>query len=239
MAESSTYRMRVKENVRMTDPACQDEVVQLTLETKTCDAVNPFQAGQYVRIAIPGLQDPAPGYFAIASAPGESTVYEFFIKNAGPLSRYLCGIQHGAELEIEGPMGKSFNLEAYKGSDVYLIGVGTGIAPLRSVWRHLIQHRSDYGRIRIYAGFLTSLHQLLTNELDDLAKHDIEVSTTLEMGHDSWDGPIGYVQHALESDAPNADNAVACLAGMSVMVDACTETLQHLGFNDSRILLNY
>ncbi|MBL4775907.1 MAG: hydrogenase [Mariprofundus sp.] len=231
--------MRVKENVRMTDRDCQDEVVHLTLESKQRDAVQAFQAGQYVRIAIPGLQEPAPGYFAIASSPGDNSVYEFFVKNAGPLSQYLCSIQNGAELDIEGPMGKSFDLTPYKGSDVYLIGVGTGIAPLRSVWRHLIQHRADYGRIRIYAGFLTSLHQLLTDELDELAKHDIEVSTTLEMGHDSWDGPIGYVQHALESDAPNADNAVACLAGMSVMVDACTETLQHLGFNDDHILLNY
>jgi len=26
---------------------------------------------------------------------------------------------------------------------------------------------------------------------------------------------------------------------MSVMVDACTDTLQNLGFNESRILLNY
>lgn len=239
MPESSTYRMRVKENVRMTDPACQDEVVQLTLENKVRNAVNIFQAGQYVRIAIPGLQEPAPGYFAIASCPEDSSAYEFFIKNAGPLSQYLCSIPNGAELDIEGPMGKGFDLEAHKGKDVYLIGVGTGIAPLRSVWRHLIQHRTDYGRIHIYAGFLTSLHQLLTDELEELGNHDIEVSTSLEMGHDNWDGPIGYVQQALESDAPSSENAVACLAGMSVMVDACTETLQNLGFDESRILLNY
>jgi len=237
--ESYTYRMRVKENVRMTDPTCQDEVVQLTLETKNRSAVRSFQAGQYVRIAIPGLQEPTPGYFAIASSPEDSDTYEFFIKNAGALSQYLCGLPDGSELDVEGPMGKGFDLEAHKGNDVYLIGVGTGIAPLRSVWRHIIHHRADYGQVHIYAGFLTSLHQLLTDELEDLGNHDIEVSITLEMGHDNWDGPIGYVQHALESDAPNSKNAIACLAGMSVMVDACTETLQNLGFNESRILLNY
>jgi len=47
------------------------------------------------------------------------------------------------------------------------------------------------------------------------------------------------VQHAIEADAPDGSNAVACLAGMSAMVDACTKTLQNLGFNESRILLNY
>ncbi|MDQ6999085.1 MAG: FAD-binding oxidoreductase [Mariprofundus sp.] len=239
MPESYTYRMRVKENVRVTDPACQDEVVQLTLEANNCSAVTSFQTGQYIRIAIPGLQEPSPGYFAIASSPEDTDVYEFFIKKSGALSQYLCALPEGSELDIEGPMGKGFDLETHKGSDVYLIGVGTGIAPLRSVWRHIIHHRTDYGRVHIYAGFLTSLHQLLTDELENLSNHDIEVSITLEMGNDNWDGPIGYVQHALESDAPESKHAIACLAGMSVMVDACTETLQNLGFDESRILLNY
>jgi len=82
------------------------------------------------------------------------------------------------------------------------------------------------------------MHCLLTDELEHLAEHNIEVSITLEKGHESWDGPIGYVQQALKLDAPDGSNAVACVAGMSAMVDACTETLQNLGFNDSRILLN-
>jgi len=136
-------------------------------------------------------------------------------------------------------MGKGFGLDKFKGADVYLIGVGTGIAPLRSVWRHIIAHREQFGRVAIYAGFMTPLHRLLTDELETLSEHHIEVSISLEMGHESWDGPIGYVQHAIEADAPDGSNGVACLAGMSAMVDACTETLQNLGFNESRILLNY
>jgi len=231
--------MRVKENIRMIDPACQDTVMQLSLASMDGAPVPPFTAGQFVRLAIPGVKEPAAGYFAIASGPDERLSYEFYIKNAGPLSAYLCAMETGAELEVEGPMGKGFNLDAHKGCDVYLVGVGTGIAPLRSLWNHIIEHRSDYGKVVIYAGFLSTLHQMLTDELEELAEHDIEVSITLESGHDNWDGPIGYVQHALEADAPDGRNAVACLAGMSAMVDACTETLHHFGFDDSRILLNY
>lgn len=229
--------MRVKENLRLTAPACEDVVVQLTLEPLN-GSLKPFIAGQFVRIGIPGVRVPAPGFFPVATSPAELDGFELFIKDAGPLSHYLCGVEAGAELEIEGPMGKGFDLTPYKGCDVYLIGVGTGIAPLRSVWRQIIARREDYGHVAIYAGFLTSMHCLLTDELDELAAGRIEVSITLETGHQNWDGPIGYVQHALESDAPGGSNAVACLAGMSAMVDACTETLQNLGFDDSRILLN-
>jgi len=235
---SSTYRMRVKENIRMTGPDCRDTVVKLTLEPVNM-TLKSFLPGQFVLIGLPGLDDPAPGYFAIASTPDAPKVFEFFIKDAGPLSSYLCNIEKGAQLEVEGPMGKGFDLTPFKGDDVYLIGVGTGIAPLHSVCLDIVHHRKDYGRVVIYAGFLTELHQLLTDELDELAKHDIELSISLEMGHESWDGPIGYVQHALESDGLDGKHAVACLAGMSAMVDACTQTLQNLGFDDNRILLNH
>lgn len=239
MHNSSAYRMRVKENIRMIDPACHETVMQLTLESPDGEPVRSFTAGQYVRLAIPGVKEPAAGYFAIASGPESLSSYEFYIKNAGPLSAYLCDMQPGEELEVEGPMGKGFDLDAHKGCDVYLIGVGTGIAPLRSLWSHIISHRTDFGKVAIYAGFRTSMHQMLTDELAELGSHDIEVSITLEAGHDSWDGPIGYVQYALEADAPDGSHAVACLAGMSVMVDACTETLHHFGFDDRSILLNY
>ena len=239
MQKSSPYYMRVKENRRLTDPACTDVVVELTLEPEAGGALQPFLPGQFVRLGIPEVTDPAPAYFAIASSPEGAEAYELFVKCTGGIASYLCELKPGAQLEVEGPMGKAFDLTPFKGCDVYLIGVGTGIAPLRSVWGHIIRHRGDYGKVAIYAGFLTPLHHLLTDELDALAEHDIDVSVTLETAHENWNGPIGYVQDALMADAPSGRNAVACLAGMSTMVDACTETLHNLGFNDSRILLNF
>jgi len=235
---SSTYRMRVKENIRITASDCRDRVTKLTLEP-VLGRLASFIPGQFVSIGLPGVNDPAPGYFAMASAPHSPEYFEFFIKDAGALSAYLCDVEPGTQLEVEGPMGKGFDLAPFKGNDVYLIGVGTGIAPLHSICLDIVQHRADFGKVVIYGGFLTELHQLLTDELDELAQHDIEVSISLEMGHENWDGPIGYVQQALLDDGIDGTHAVACLAGMSAMVDACTETLQNLGFDDHRILLNH
>jgi NAD(P)H-flavin reductase len=70
-------------------------------------------------------------------------------------------------------------------------------------------------------------------------EHDIDVHTTLTHQHDGWNGPIGYVQHSLEELAPSAENTVVCLAGMTAMVEGCTEVLKKLGFNDGQILLNF
>jgi len=239
LQEFPPYRMRIGQSERLSDAACEHSVVRLTLEPEPGQALKPFVTGQFLRVGIPDVRQPAAAYFSIANAPEGAMHYELVVKQAGGIGSYLCDQGPGTELEVEGPMGKGFDLSPFIGSDVYLIGVGTGIAPLRSVWQNLIRHRGDYGKVTIYAGFLTPLHRLLTDELDSLAEHDIDVSVTVDSADDNWDGPIGYVQDALTNDHPDGNNAVACLAGMSAMVDACRKTLQNHGFDDSRILLNF
>lgn len=231
--------MRLIENTRITDTACEDVVVKLTLEPIDRGDVQPFTTGQFVVMGIPGVKDPAPAYFAVASSPAETNHYEFVIKRGSSMADYLSELTPGAEIEVEGPMGIGFDLEPFKGCNVILMGVGTGISPLRSVWRSIIENRDDYGKVTIYAGFLTPMHRLLTDELEALSGHHIEVKISLDRGDDDWNGPIGYVQDALLADHPNSENSVVCIAGMSTMVDACKETLQNLGFDDSRILLNF
>lgn len=231
--------MRLIENVRMTDPACEDVVVKLTLEPIDRGEVQPFTTGQFVVMGIPGVKDPAPAYFAVASSPAETDYYEVVIKQGSGMADYLSDLEPGAEVEVEGPMGKGFNLEPFKGSNVILMGVGTGISPLRSVWKTIIENRNEYGKVSIYAGFLTPLHSLLTDEMAALSEYNIDINISVATGSDDWNGAIGFVQDALLADQPNSKNSVVCLAGMSVMVDACKETLHNLGFDDSRILLNF
>jgi len=239
LQHSSPYVMHVKDSIRLSSPECDEVVVKLDLEPMQGYVLEPFVAGKVARLGLPGLKEPMPGYFAIASEPECTDYYEFVIKQRSGIANLLAQLEPGASVEVDGPMGKGFDLSPFQGCNVYLIGVGTGIAPLRSVWRDILSHRDDYGNIAIYAGFLTPCHRLLTDELESLAAHNIEVSVSVKTGSDTWEGPIGYVQDALKADAPAGKNSVACLAGMNSMVDACHETLQNLGFNDSQILLNY
>lgn len=231
--------MRVKALELLSSPECADNIVRLEIEPMKGKRVEPFTPGQIVRLGLPGLHDTHPGYFAIASEPARTDAFEFVIKHRPGIAALLSSLEPGASVEVEGPMGQGFDLSPYTGCNVYLIGVGTGVAPLRSVWRHLISHREQYGKVAIYCGFLTPCHRLLTDELDALSEHGIEVSVSVTSGNENWDGPIGYVQDALLHDAPNGENSVACLAGMNAMVDSCRETLHTLHFNDSHILLNF
>ena len=244
LSQSSTFSLRLQKNERLTDPSCDDDVVKLTFEALAHQRLPTFIAGQCVRMGLPSQPDLPASYFAFASSPHDvlphdTGKYEFVIKGVHPLSHALVKLKVGEEVEVEGPMGKGFDLSAHQGKNIILMGVGTGIAPLRSVWLDMIKHRENYASVAIYAGFLSAAHHLLTDELQSLAEHDIQVSISLATGHDDWHGPVGYVQHALQEDAPTPDNTVVCLAGMNVMVDACTETLLELGFNEQQILLNF
>ncbi|MDQ6967577.1 MAG: hydrogenase [Mariprofundaceae bacterium] len=239
MQQSSTYRMQLKERICLTDAACDEQIIKISIAPLPGESLQPLVSGQYVCMGIPQLKDPAPAYFAVASSPYDTDAYEFVIKCTSGMAEKLAELDLESQIEVEGPMGKGFDLSGFKGKDIILMGVGTGIAPLRSVWRTLIQERENYGKISIYAGFLSTFHRLLTDEMDELADHNIDVSISLTTGHEDWSGPVGYVQHALEDDEPSGENTVVCLAGMSAMVDACTETLHNLGFNDDHILRNF
>jgi len=230
--------MKVRAKERLTSPACEEEIIKLDLEPVSGSSFPPFICGQYVRLGLPGLKHPSANYFAIATEPEEPGHFEFFIKRQNGISRLLSDLDVGSTVEGEGPMGKGYDLNKLLHRNIYLIGVGTGISPLRSVWRSIIRRRHQFGEVCIYAGFLTPLHRLLTDEFDALDNHNIQVNVSVSFGKNEWDGPIGYVQEALQTDAPNGSGATACLAGMSTMVDACRETLQNLGFDDHYILLN-
>lgn len=239
MSHPSSFRLRLSKSELLTDPSCAEVVVKLTFKPLPHQSLSFFTAGQCVRMSLPSQPDLQASYFAIASSPYDNSSYEFVIKAVNALSQSLTDLVEGDEVEVEGPMGKGFDLAGYKGRNVILMGVGTGIAPLRSLWLALVRDRHEFGEISIYAGFLSAMHHLLTDELESLAEHDIKVSVSLATGHGDWNGPVGYVQHALAEDKPSPENTVVCLAGMSVMVDACTETLLEQGFEQEQILLNF
>ncbi len=239
MQHSSPFRMKLKARHRLTDPKCQDTVMQITLAPVAGESLRDFSHGQCMRIGIPRTRRPAPAYFAIASSPEEEDGYDFIVKQTGGMADYLCRMEKGGEVELDGPMGKGFDISRMRGRNVILVGVGTGIAPLRSVWRSIVRHRNDFGNVSIHAGFLTSLHCLMMEETDALHEHDIDVYTTLTHQDEGWNGPIGYVQKSLERVAPSPENAIVCLAGMTAMIEGCTEVLSGLGFDNDQILLNF
>ena len=66
------------------------------------------------------------------------------IRAVGAVSRALCLARPGDVVGVRGPYGTAFDVAGAAGLDVVVAAGGLGLAPLRTVVRRLIAHRSRY-----------------------------------------------------------------------------------------------
>ncbi|MBI1821281.1 MAG: hypothetical protein HY036_00365 [Nitrospirae bacterium] len=225
--------MRVKEII----PFYDGTLCHIRLEwVNASDRFN-FNTGQFVMLSLTHEEKGA--YFAIASAPEENESLDFLIKKTSGIGEKLLNRKVGDIVRLEGPLGKGFPIDQYKGKHLLLIGVGTGIAPLRSVYRSVILRRSDFRYVHLYYGVLTPAHFCHREEIRELRKKDIQVFLTVTTPDADWAGRTGFVQNHFAEAAPDPENSVALLAGMKEMIDQSREELLRIGFKPDQILINY
>ena len=92
-----------------------------------------FLPGQ---VAILKVKNEAPAYFAFASAP-EDRELEVLVKKKIGASNIIFDMREGETIELTGIAGHGFALDAQKGKDLVFVGMGTGVAPLRSALRQM------------------------------------------------------------------------------------------------------
>ena len=225
--------MRVKEII----PFYDGTICHLGLEWNNPSEAFNFITGQFVTLFLPGEEKGA--FFAIASAPEENGFLEFLVKKSAGIGEKLVGLKRGETLFLEGPMGKGFPIDQYKGKHLLLIGVGTGISPLRSVFRSITRRRSDFRYVHLYYGALTPSHFCYREEIRELRKKDIQVFLTVTTPDSEWAGRSGFVQSHFAEAIPDPDKCIALLVGMKEMVDQSRGELIRIGLKPEQILLNY
>src|SRR5713226_7241882 len=95
------------------------------------------------QVAILGVRDEQPAYFAFASAP-EDRELEILVKRAAGASGKIFDMKEGARLDLLGVTGHGFDLDRHRGDDLVLVAMGTGVAPLRSALRHALNRKADF-----------------------------------------------------------------------------------------------
>jgi NAD(P)H-flavin reductase len=195
-----------------------------------------FIPGQFLHLRAPSGDA---SYFAVASAPG-APYFDVLVKRAQGASRELFDLPVGSTVSVVGPQGKGFPLDAYEGFDVLLIGVGTGIAPLRSVVGWVLAHRKRFGRLTLLYGVLTPSHWCYRSDFGSWQAAGVHTRVTVTSTEGlAWNGPVGFVQALLAGAEIDPQRTVACLVGMKEMVNANTEILIQRGVPTDRILLNF
>jgi len=91
----------------------------------------------------------------------------------GVASNYLCDLRPDDLLEFAGPVGYPFVIPEDKTADILMLGMGTGIAPFRTLIRQIYEKIGGWkGRVRLFYGARSPLEMLYMNdENNDLASY--------------------------------------------------------------------
>jgi len=100
-----------------------------------------FATGQFVELTLPGVGE-AP--FTPSSSPTDSYKMELTIMKAGRVTGILHECEKGEKVSIRGPYGNGYPVDDFVGKEVYIIGGGVGLAPIRSLFLTLIERIGDF-----------------------------------------------------------------------------------------------
>lgn len=191
------------------------------------------------QVAILSVNEEEPAYFAFASAP-EDRDLEILVKRTIGASLVIFDMQPGDEIDLRGVAGHGFNLEQQRGRDLVFVAMGTGVAPLRSALRHVLNRQADFGKLVVLYGARTPEDFCYRNETQTWKDAGVELRQVISQpdGHE-WSGPTGYVQTLLDHVLPLLNSPVALVCGSREMILQTRDRLQQMGFAAERILTNY
>jgi NAD(P)H-flavin reductase len=195
-----------------------------------------FVPGQ---VAVLGVEGEEPAYFAFASAP-EDRELEVLVKQSVGASNRIFDMQEGERIDLLEVTGRGFDLEEQGGKDLVFVAMGTGVAPLRSALRHVLNRKKDFGELVVLYGARTPDYFCYRNETESWERAGVELRQVVSRpdGHD-WSGPTGYVQSLLDHVLPSLTSPVALICGSLAMMEQTRDRLRQMGFAPEAILTNY
>jgi NAD(P)H-flavin reductase len=136
--------------------------------------------------------------------------------------------------------GHGFDLDAQRGHDLVFVAMGTGVAPLRSALRHVLNRKDDFARLMVLYGARTPDDFCYRDETDYWEDAGVELRQVISRpGNHDWSGPTGYVQSLLDHVLPELKSPVALICGSREMIAQTRDRLQQMGFAPEKILTNY
>ena len=196
-----------------------------------------FLAGQYLTFRI---KDGVNRSYSIASAPDDKNL-EFIVEivQGGQGSNYLCSIPSGTIVSALGPLG-FFTIDKVcspidNHSEFIFIATGTGIAPIRSMVKDLL-NKGYTNKITLFWGFRYDTESYLFEEFNDLSskKSNFRFYPVISRPSSAWSGLKGYCQEHVEKFCQNKESLVF-LCGSNKSVEDIKSSLIESGFDKEKI----
>ena len=222
----------------------ETEILNVTTETSNIKTFTlrpresiPFRAGQFMEVSTPGVGE-AP--FTPSSNHNISDKLDFTIMSAGRVTKILHTMEKGKIIGLRGPYGTAYPINEWKGREVFIVGGGVGLAPLRALLYALFNSVNDYKRIVLKYGARTSKDIVYKNEIETWKRKakSIDVELTVDIGDETWKGNVGIVTTIVKNADFDLNSAVGVVCGPPIMMKFVTFKLLDLGFKENNIYLS-
>ena len=193
-----------------------------------------FEPGQVGQVSVFGAGEST---FVINSPPSEKSFLQFSVMDAGEVTDAIHHLSPGDKVGVRAPLGNYFPWKDWKGKNVFFIGGGIGMAPIRTIMLHLLERKEDYGKISLLYGARSPVDMAYSYELDDWKQNpDLDCTLCIDNPYDTWGHKVGLIPKVLEELAPSPENTVAVLCGPPIMIKFTLQALEKLGFAPENIV---
>jgi CDP-4-dehydro-6-deoxyglucose reductase, E3 len=219
--------------------ALSHDVMGINLRLPAAEAFS-FEAGQYIDIMLPGGRRRS---FSIASPPHDSKLLELHVRRVegGEFSAPLFNEnKHSALLTTEGPLGQFVYRSGT--APMLLVGGGTGLAPLLSILRHVIETGIER-EIALYWGVRAERDLYANAVLEDLVAKAapatrVSYVPVLSEPTSEWRGLRGWVHEAVLKTIGDLKKYDVYAAGPPAMIAAVRREFGLRGVDPSRLFFD-
>lgn len=196
-----------------------------------------FKAGQFVNLIFEFDGKRVMKPYSVASGPGDKKIIELCIKLVpeGRVTPFLFEQEIGFQMRVKGPLGM-FTLEHSQREKIVLIGTGTGVSPLRSMVREMIDNNIEK-EITLVFGVRYEKEILFEKEFEALqmTNPNFRFIKLVSRPSEQWEGRTGYVHQNF--DIVDTQNSDFFICGLPEMVNASKEKLINMGVAKENIHL--
>jgi NAD(P)H-flavin reductase len=203
-----------------------------TLTLEALDGRGPaIGPGQFVMVYVFGVGEVP---ISVSGAPDRVGPVVLTVRAVGAVTAAICATEPGAVLGLRGPFGTSWPIAESRAADVVVVAGGIGLAPLRPVVLHALEHRATFGEVLVLYGARTPDDLLYTSELERW-RSDASVEITVDAAEIGWHGRVGVVPRLLPRASFAPERAVAFVCGPEIMMRFTVQALLDRGVAPDRI----
>lgn len=201
-----------------------------------------YKPGQFVTFLLNIDGQELRRSYSMSSSPSRPHVLELTIKRmeGGKVSNWFCDqVKIGQALTVHGPSGK-FSCFNYPSSKMFFIGAGSGVTPIMSMCRWIVDTTSDVD-VKMLLSFKSPAEIIFRKELEMMsARHcRLQVGVTVTSGWrgtESWTGFTGRITPQMIGIlAPDLMERHVFMCGPEPFAQRVTGTLRDMGFDLTKL----